>query len=124
MTLEVTARVLALRAWRAGSVRAIVYQLAGARGLSRVSGLARANLNHIRVTTQGKSLRYAYSKETTHLHVLLRCANGVRAARIVREARNSASVQIADLLLRTVVVDLAFDRLTADLVVSCIAEEA
>lgn len=56
--------------------------------------------------------------------MILRCANGVRAAWIVRQASDSASVQVADLLLSAVVVRLALDRLAAELVVFGVAEEA
>lgn len=56
--------------------------------------------------------------------MFLRCANGVHATRIVRETSNSTSMMIADLLLCTVIVDLTFDRLTANLVVLSVSEEA
>lgn len=56
--------------------------------------------------------------------MILRRAYGVRAARIVRQAGDSASVQVADLLLSAVVVHLALDRLAAEFVVLGVPEEA
>lgn len=56
--------------------------------------------------------------------MFLRCANSIYTARIMGEAGDSTSVQIADLLLTTVIVDFALDRLTANFVVSGISEEA
>lgn len=56
--------------------------------------------------------------------MFLRGANGIRAARIVREASDPAVMQIADLLLRAIVMHLALDRLAADLVVFSVPKEA
>lgn len=100
MTLEVPSCVLAQRARCAGRVRAVIYQFASTRGLSRVSGLTRTNLD-----------------------MFLRCTNRIHAARIVSETGDSTSVQIADLPLGTVLVDFALDRLTADLIVFRVSEE-
>lgn len=100
MTLEMPSRVLAQCARCAGCVRAEIYQLASTRGFSRVSRLTRANLN-----------------------MFFCCANGVHATGIVRETSDSASVIVANLLLCTVIVDLAFDRLAANFVVFSVSEE-
>lgn len=54
----------------------------------------------------------------------LRCANGVHATRIVRETSDSTSVIIADLFLCTVIVDFTLNRLTANLVIFSVSEEA
>lgn len=56
--------------------------------------------------------------------MFLRRANGVHAAWIMRETGDSASVQVADLLLGAVIVRLALDRLAADFVIFGISEKA
>lgn len=56
--------------------------------------------------------------------MFLRCANGVHATRIVCETSDSTSMMIADFFLCTVIVDLTFDRLTANFVVFSVSEEA
>lgn len=55
--------------------------------------------------------------------MFFRCANGIFAARIVREASDYTSVQVADLLLSTVIMHFTFDRLTADLIILGVTEE-
>lgn len=55
--------------------------------------------------------------------MIFRCANRIYATRIVSEAGNSTSMQIADLLLSTVFIDFTFDRLTADFIIFRISEE-
>lgn len=56
--------------------------------------------------------------------MFLRGANSVCAAWIVRQASNSTSMQVADLLLSAVVVHLTLDRLATDFVVFGISEKA
>lgn len=87
---------------------------------SRRTGFVRTIVDQLTATSRFSSVPWLAG---TNLHVPLRGADSINTARIVRQAGDSTLVSVADLLLAALVVVLALDRLTADLVVLRVPEE-